>query len=70
MPNISSKIYIAIFVTTLGITLGVFLEILEFVLDIIRKKNNQRGLLDTDFDLVYDVIGAILAGFISFFIIL
>ncbi|MBC8062894.1 MAG: hypothetical protein H7Y18_19870 [Clostridiaceae bacterium] len=63
-----SKIYISIFVVSLGISLGVFIEILEYILDSTRKKNNQKGLKDTNFDLIYNVIGSILAGIFSFFI--
>ena len=69
MPNNSSKIYISIFVAAIGISLGVFLEILEFILDISRKKNNQKGLKDTNFDLISNVIGSTLAGVFSLFII-
>lgn len=69
MPIDSSKIYISIFVLTLGISLGVFLEILEFILDICRKTNNQKGLRDTNFDLISNIIGSTLAGLFSFFIV-
>lgn len=53
-----------IIIASLGITLGVFVEIIEFVFDL-RKHIEiklQRGLRDTNFDLLSDVIGSALAG--------
>jgi hypothetical protein len=58
----SSKLYTFIFITSLGVCLGVLFELIEFTLDILFKANNQRGLLDTNLDLIANVLGAILAG--------
>lgn len=65
-PIYFSKIYVTLFVITLGIAIGVLLEITEFVLDTIikSKKKKQHGLKDTDFDLIFDVAGATLAGIV------
>jgi hypothetical protein len=53
-----------IIIASLGITLGVFVEMAEFALDS-RKHieiKQQKGLKDTNFDLLSDVIGSALAG--------
>ncbi len=58
------KLFAAIVILALGVTLGVFVEIIEFVLDSRKKKELrlQKGLEDTDFDLIADVIGSSAAG--------
>lgn len=52
-----------ILVLCLGLSLGAFYEILEFIGDHVSQPQppNQPSLLDTDFDLVGDFIGSILA---------
>lgn len=47
----------------LGVSLGVFYEISEFIGDLVSHPMppNQPGLLDTDLDLVGDTIGAFFA---------
>lgn len=62
------KLYVSIFVATIGISLGCIFEIYEFILDSTTNSNNQHGLTDTNFDLISDVIGAIIAGIVSIFI--
>lgn len=57
-----SKIITVIMIISMGIALGVFLENIEFVLDIIMKTKNQHGLNDINLDLIFNVIGAGLAG--------
>jgi hypothetical protein len=53
-----------IIIGSLGVTLGVFVEIIEFAMD--SRKNIdiklQKGLRDTNFDLISDIIGSALAG--------
>lgn len=56
------KLYASIFIVTLGITIGVFLEIIEFTQDSRMKTRNQKGQTDTNFDLIANVIGACIAG--------
>ncbi len=68
-PNINSKIYSALFVVTLGISIGAIFEIIEFISDSLTKKNNQRGLKDTNFDLIADIIGSFIAGIFAYNII-
>ncbi|MEL7566389.1 MAG: hypothetical protein AAGU27_16110 [Dehalobacterium sp.] len=58
-------IFTFILVSLMGIWLGTFFELVEFSLDLIFKENNQNGLLDTDLDLLCDLIGALLAGFFA-----
>lgn len=60
--TIKSKLFIFTLICSLGISLGVFLELFEFVLDILFKSNNQKGLNDTNLDMIFNVIGAIIAG--------
>lgn len=64
----SPKYYVAIFVATIGISLGCLYEIFEFILDSMTNSKNQHGLTDTNFDLISDVIGSIIAGIASFLI--
>lgn len=56
-----SKIIIFILITSLGITSGVFYEFIEFGWDIISKSKTQKGLLDTNLDLIFDTFGAMAA---------
>lgn len=64
--TIYPKLYGSIFVVTIGISLGCIFEIYEFIADSNSKSNNQHGLADTNFDLISDVIGAIMAGIVSY----
>jgi len=50
-------------VVSLGVSLGAFYEILEFLTDIFSHPIpiSQPSLLDTDLDLMGDVIGAVFA---------
>lgn len=68
----SPKITGAVFVAALGVMLGVFVEIMEFAGDSCRyaKVRLQKGLRDTNFDLIADVIGAAGAAVYAFFYIL
>jgi len=52
-----------IFLVLVGISLGAIFEILEFLADTIitQKLPNQPNLLDTDLDLIADVVGALIA---------
>jgi len=58
-------LFIFLIVTAIGISLGTIFELLEFILDLILKEKNQFGLIDTDWDLFYDLIGALFAGIIA-----
>ena len=65
VPTIYSKFYVSIFVVNIGISLGCIFEIYEFILDSTTNSYNQHGLKDTNFDLISDVIGSIIAGIVS-----
>lgn len=66
--TIYPKAYISIFVASIGISLCCIFEIYEFIIDSITTSYNQPGLKDTNFDLISDVIGSVLAGIISIWI--
>ncbi|TQR17064.1 hypothetical protein [Psychrobacillus lasiicapitis] len=62
MKFIQKKLIIIFFIT-LSTTLGTFYEIFEFLQDELFKPviKNQTSLLDTDLDLISDVVGGIIA---------
>lgn len=60
--NTNSKIYTFIVVSSIGITAGVYFELLEFALDISTGSKHQHGLIDTNLDIIFNMIGAYLAG--------
>jgi len=62
-----SKIFVFIFILSIGITVGVFLENIEFILDVTLKTKNQHGSLDVNLDLVFNLFGATLAGILGAF---
>lgn len=65
----SSKIFLAIFAFVLGIALGTIFEIMEYSKD---KKNSikaQKGLKDTNVDLICDIIGSAAAALIVYLFI-
>lgn len=57
-----SKVIAFIIIISIGITLGAFLENIEFALDKVMKTNNQHGMNDINYDLIFNVLGAALAG--------
>lgn len=63
----SSKIFQSAFVFLLGNTLGIIIELTEAKLDKKADIKNQKGLKDTNMDLLSDMIGSILAGIVAFF---
>lgn len=69
-PLVTPKIFMSIFVFTVGMTVGSLFEIIEFVLDKIKKTKMQKNLKDTDFDMVFDIIGSLLAAVASYFFII
>lgn len=62
--QLGSRFLVFILISSIGITFGVFLEILEFAIDIIFNASNQYGLVDTNVDLIFNVFGASFAGYI------
>jgi len=69
-PMVTPKLYAAIFVLALGITIGTIFEIIEFAFDKAKHTKMQKGLKDTDVDMIFNVIGSICAAIISYFFIL
>ncbi len=63
-PAVNSRILTGVFTFTIGLSLGLVFEIVEFIIDCTRTKKtstprSQRGLRDTDLDMVFDIIGAL-----------
>ncbi len=65
------KAYLFLFVTALGIALGTIFEIIEFFGDKATQNKPrlpaQHGLKDTDTDMLFNIVGAILAGIAAIF---
>lgn len=64
-------LYVFLFVTCIGVTVGTLFEVLEFARDTATRKKPrlpaQHGLKDTDTDIIFNGIGAILAGVAAMF---
>ncbi|MCX7748378.1 MAG: hypothetical protein N2645_16060 [Clostridia bacterium] len=60
-----SRVYTPAFIFTitvsLGMAIGVLFEIIEYIADIYLKTLNQPSLEDTNLDLIFNLIGAVLA---------
>lgn len=50
-------------VSALGLSLGTLFELAEFSLDVIFSEHNQRSLIDTNLDIIFDLIGTCVAAF-------
>jgi uncharacterized membrane protein YjdF len=63
--SFKSRLNEFIFLTLAGISIGTAFEMLEFMTDITVKPKipNQPDLIDTDLDLIADLIGALIASF-------
>lgn len=59
---IEPKAVSALLVVLSGLSLGVIFELVEFAHDRMAKPKKQKGLYDTDLDLLFDVIGSVAAG--------
>lgn len=63
-PFQSSGFYLSLFVIALGISIGTLFEILEFIHDLVSQKVKcQHGLVDTDYDMIFNLLGSVVAGF-------
>ena len=62
---INSILFGAVLVFACGMTLGAIFEISEFISDKIKKTNHQHGLEDTDYDMIFDLIGSVIAAAFS-----
>lgn len=61
-----SRLFIAVFVFILGLACGAVFELFEFTADAFKKSHNQKGLRDTNFDLLFNFIGSLLASLFMF----
>ncbi|MFZ5944916.1 MAG: hypothetical protein ACOYVD_12445 [Bacillota bacterium] len=61
-PKYKEPIIKLIFIFCLGISLGVFFELLEFAIDMVANTDHQPSLKDTNLDLIFDTLGAFFAG--------
>ncbi|MFZ5643618.1 MAG: hypothetical protein ACOY46_08515 [Bacillota bacterium] len=67
--SFASRISSFLYVTLLGIGVGAIFELLEFTVDIMIKPSihNQQDLIDTNLDMISNLIGSLIAAFhISF----
>ncbi len=62
----SSKIFQSIFIFLLGNTLGVFFELIEAMHDKSNPIKSQKGLMDTNTDMLFNLIGSVLAGLFAY----
>ncbi|QEK11740.1 hypothetical protein FQB35_04815 [Crassaminicella thermophila] len=62
-----SKVFIFILIVSTGITIGTLFEHLEFITDSILKSKTQTNLVDTDLDLIFNTLGATIAGVLGMF---
>lgn len=65
-----SKLFRAVFVAALGIAIGSIFENLEFMVDKKQHTKTQRGLKDTNTDMVANLIGGIVAAVFACFVFL
>ena len=62
-PFEANNLYRILFVITMGISIGTLFEILEFIHDTVSNKAKcQHGLADTDYDMIFNALGALIAG--------
>ena len=59
--DIESKLFSSIIIFSIGMTLGTIFEISEFLSDKLKKTRHQHGLTDTDTDMIYNLIGSVIA---------
>lgn len=59
--------FVAIFAVTFAMSIGVFWEIFEFIMDTVFGLNMQKsGIVDTMTDLIVDAIGAIVSALLGY----
>ena len=66
IPFAGSRLFTAVFVLLIGLSVGVLFELFEFISDRIKRTHNQRGLQDTDFDMLFDLLGSLLASLFAY----
>jgi hypothetical protein len=68
--SVTPKFFAAVMVVFTGITAGGVFETIEYFVDKKMPVKTQRGLKDTDVDLIGDVIGSVVAGAAAYFFML
>lgn len=65
-----SRVFRALYIMLLGIGISNIFEILEFANDSTKGTNMQKGLKDTNLDIIFNIAGAFIAAVFAYFIIL
>lgn len=65
-----SKVFQAFYVLLLGVFYGTVYELIEFISDSRNREKMQRGLKDTDFDMLSDLIGSLAAAVMAYLVFL
>lgn len=65
-----SRMFQAFYVLLLGVFYGTVYEIIEFINDLNNEEKMQRGLRDTNFDMVFNIIGSFAAAILARFVFL
>ena len=65
-----SKPFQAFYIFLLGIFSGIYTEITEFLHDLKHEEKMQKGLRDTNVDLIFNVIGSLLSAIFAFLFII
>ncbi|MCX7615287.1 MAG: hypothetical protein N2Z65_05995 [Clostridiales bacterium] len=61
-----SKLFRALFIFFLGTGIGSIFEVFEFTMDSLHKTFMQKGLKDTDMDMVFNIIGSAAAAIFAY----
>lgn len=67
--SVTSKLFGAVMVTFTGIAVGAVFETIEYAIDRKMPVKTQRGLKDTDMDLICNGIGSIAAGVAAYLLL-
>jgi uncharacterized membrane protein YjdF len=62
-----SRAFQAFYILLLGVFYGTVYELIEFMSDSGSRRKMQKGLKDTDFDMLSDLIGSLAAAVLSYF---
>ncbi|MDQ5983927.1 MAG: hypothetical protein RUMPE_00956 [Eubacteriales bacterium SKADARSKE-1] len=65
-----SKAFKAFYIFLLGVSSGTIHEIIEFINDLKHEEKMQRGLKDTNLNIVSNIIGSFSASILAFFVFL
>lgn len=68
-PALQPDAFLFVYILSLGTAIGAFFELFEFLADTLFHSRNQSGLVDTNVDLLFDVIGAMLAAIVAVFVL-